>query len=288
LQNYSRQIGPKSVKDSLATVADALEEPRVGQSYPNLFASQLASEHVKVVLAGTGADEVLGGYPWRYPKMANGHGVSSLMADYRRIAYRLRDRSDRPLELAHLPLSEQAEHVDAVFNKVLSAYPGDPSGPDFPVNLALYFEAKTFLPGLLIVEDKLGMRFSIETRFPFLDNDLVDFCNKLPSEFLLSGEANLTPRHNGKLLLRDLAENYLPTRGRDYEKQGFSAPDEFWFRNELRDEVCSCLAEDHPLWSTISREVVRDRTQAFMRGKSNERHLIWSLLTLSHGALRSD
>ena len=43
-----------------------LEEPRVGQSYPNFYAAQLAGKFNKVVLAGTGGDEILGGYPWRY------------------------------------------------------------------------------------------------------------------------------------------------------------------------------------------------------------------------------
>ena len=43
-----------------------LEEPRVGQSYPNFYAAQLAGKFVKVVLSGAGGDEAFGGYPWRY------------------------------------------------------------------------------------------------------------------------------------------------------------------------------------------------------------------------------
>ena len=48
------------------------------------------------------------------------------------------------------------------------------------MNGSLYFELKTFLHGLLVVEDKLSMAHSLETRVPFLDNDLVDFAVRLP------------------------------------------------------------------------------------------------------------
>ena len=52
--------------------------------------------------------------------------------------------------------------------------------PEDYVNHSLYFEAKTFLHGLLMVEDKLSMAHSLETRVPFLDNDLVDFAMSVP------------------------------------------------------------------------------------------------------------
>ena len=52
--------------------------------------------------------------------------------------------------------------------------------PEDYINHSLYFESKTFLHGLLTVEDKISMSNSLETRVPFLDNDLVDFSMAVP------------------------------------------------------------------------------------------------------------
>ena len=59
------------------------------------------------------------------------------------------------------------------------------------INYSLYFEAKTFLHGLFIVEDKLSMAHSLETRVPFMDNDLVDFAMKCPVSFKLNNLAEV-------------------------------------------------------------------------------------------------
>src|SRR6185295_4941736 len=54
-----------------------------------------------------------------------------------------------------------------------------------PLHRALYFDFKTFLNGLLVVDDKLAMAHSVEGRVPFLDNDLVNAVARIPSEFKL-------------------------------------------------------------------------------------------------------
>ena len=63
-----------------------------------------------------------------------------------------------------------------VFREVLA-----PAAGLDPVAKALYFEAKTFLHGLLVVEDRVSMAHSLEVRVPFLDNELVDVARRIPS-----------------------------------------------------------------------------------------------------------
>src|SRR4029079_13635947 len=65
-EHYEMLLKAGDMERCLPRLAWHLEEPRVGQSYPNFYAAQLASKFVKVVLSGAGGDELFGGYPWRY------------------------------------------------------------------------------------------------------------------------------------------------------------------------------------------------------------------------------
>src|ERR1700730_7120936 len=92
------------------------------------------------------------------------------------------------------------------------------------------------------------MAHSLETRVPFLDNDLVDFSTRLPVALKLGnlGEVvrlnenepgaktykYLEKSRDGQRLLRELMQRYIPREVTDREKQGFSAPDASWFRGE--------------------------------------------------------
>ncbi len=65
-EHYEMVLKAGDMERALPRLAWHLEEPRVGQCYPNFYAAQLASKFVKVVLSGAGGDEMFAGYPWRY------------------------------------------------------------------------------------------------------------------------------------------------------------------------------------------------------------------------------
>ena len=65
-EHYEMVLKSGDMERCINKLAWHLEEPRVGQCYPNFYAAKLASKFGKVVLSGTGGDELFAGYPWRY------------------------------------------------------------------------------------------------------------------------------------------------------------------------------------------------------------------------------
>jgi asparagine synthase (glutamine-hydrolysing) len=279
----------------LPQVSWHIEEPRVGQSYPNYYAAQLASKFVKVVLAGAGGDELFGGYPWRYYRAV----VSDNFEDYVDKYYQYWQRllSNKLIQKVFQPVWGDVKHVWTrdIFRDVFSRKAGSLNTPEEYVNHSLYFEAKTFLHGLLLVEDKLSMANSLETRVPFLDNDLVDFAQRVPIHLKLGNLQSVirinenepgSKKHkffskskDGKLLLRHTMRKYIPETIIDGVKQGFSAPDASWFKGESIDYVRKNLyRKDARLYEYLDRAAVQDLIDEHLEGRKNRRLLIWSLL----------
>ena len=78
-----------------------------------------------------------------------------------------------------------------VFRNVFPKNNNEMSRPEDLINNSLYLEAKTFLHGLFVIEDKISMAHSLETRVPFMDNDLVDFAMKCPIDLKLNNIKNV-------------------------------------------------------------------------------------------------
>jgi asparagine synthase (glutamine-hydrolysing) len=270
-----------------------LEDLRVGQSYPNFYISRLASKFVKVVLSGTGGDELFAGYPWRYyaalPGESREHHEDKLYGTWQRLVpERMKRGFIRPEIYGKLRPGHEKQAFSAVFAG-LGALGG--SAEDY-INRTLYFEAKTFLHGLLVVEDKLSMANSLETRLPFLDNDLVDFALRLRVSFKLKNLAQATnvsaplgtsggplETSDGKLILREALSRHLPTEYTSAQKQGFSAPDASWFKGASIDYVRSLLCDRNArIYDYLGYDSVNELISQHFEQKANQRLLIWSLL----------
>ena len=304
-EHYEVVLKAGDMERAMSQLSYHLDEPRVGQSYPNYYVAGLASKFGKVVLGGTGGDELFGGYPWRYYTVAGARNLGEFTDRYFSFWQRLLPA--KSIEAVFAPVWQDVKHVDlrSLFEDVLKKHPVDFAHPSASLNLALYFEAKTFLHGLLVVEDKLSMAHGLESRVPFLDNDLVDFAMRLPASAKvrdLHGESELNARsrnlgteairqfqktNDGKLLLRQMMAGLLPSHIVEAQKQGFSAPDASWFRGESIDYVKSNLSHSEaPIYKYMARDKLEPMLASHFEGRENQRLLIWSLLGVNEAIER--
>ena len=296
-EHYQMVLKAGDMERVLPKLAWHLEEPRVGQSYPNFYVAQLASKFCKVVLSGDGGDELFAGYPWRYYRAVVNDDFEHYSDKYFQYWQRLLPADRIPQIFG--PVWSEVSHVSPrdIFRGVFHEHAHHLTRPEDYINHSLYFEAKTFLHGLLTIEDKISMAHGLETRVPFLDNDLVDFACRVPvglklgnlGEVVRLDENEPGPKtakyfqqtRDGKLLLRRVMERYVPTNVADGVKKGFSAPDASWFRGDSIDYVRrSLMGRDARLFDYLDRNAVQSLVGDHIDGKENRRLLIWSLLSI--------
>jgi len=295
-EHYEMVLKAGDMERVLPSLAWHLEEPRVGQSYPNYYAAQLASKFVKVVLSGTGGDELFGGYPWRYYRAVVNDDFEDYIDKY--YAFWQRLIPNELISKVFRPVWSEVQHVWTrdLFRDVFNRHAEHLVRPEDYINHSMYFEAKTFLHGLLVVEDKLSMAHGLESRVPFLDNDLVEFGMKLPVEMKLRNLNDVVrlnendpgaktveyykKTNDGKLILRRMMEKYIPAEITTAEKQGFSAPDASWFKGESIEYVKRKTNNKKALiYEFLNYQTIQELLYDHLDGRENRRLFIWSLLS---------
>ncbi|WP_417328579.1 asparagine synthase (glutamine-hydrolyzing) [Halarcobacter sp.] len=288
-EHYEMVLKSGDMERCMNNFAYHLEEPRVGQSYPNYYAAKLASKFVKVVLSGAGGDELFAGYPWRYYKAVNNDNFEDYISKYYSFWKRLIPNKD--IKNVFSPILQDTKDVWTrdIFANVFNT-PIKNQTPEEYINHSLYFEAKTFLHGLLVVDDKLSMAHSLETRVPFLDNDLVDFAQKVPAKYKLGDLqkvikmneneiGKMQKTNDGKVILRKAMSKYIPEDIYKAVKQGFSSPDQSWFKGESIEFVkAKLLNENANIYKYMDKDATFKLINEHLNGKENRRLFIWSLL----------
>lgn len=207
--------------------------------------SKLAKEFVTVVLTGEGADELFLGYPrYQIPRLAQSIKrlsliaspllklASSLKNDHRleKLSYYL--NSDMKDVIQRNSATSRIESVTAVLRKDLpqilpyrdQVYEQSRSLDHVLSTMSLQ-DQKTYLVSILNRQDKMSMGASVEARVPFLDYRMAEFANSLPASTRIKG-------FNTKMLVKQVAEKYLPREVIYRRKSGFGVPLAQWFRNE--------------------------------------------------------
>lgn len=296
-EHYEQVLNAGDLAWALPKVVYHLEDLRVGMSYPNYYVAGLASKFVKVCLSGAGGDELYGGYPWRYYRVFRSMHKEDYFNEYYNFWQRLVNDEDKPglfNQNTYNKVSGLRSPFDVFKNVFLYNKELKYVTPEDHIANSLYFEAKTFLPALFVVGDKLAMAHSLEERFPFMDNDLVDFAQKIPVRHKLGQlEQMKTINENelgklrkfqmqfddGKNVLRKSMASIIPEQTLNRKKQGFSAPDESWYRGENFEYVKNLLLNKKAISSEfINPEYIKTILDEHSEKNINHRLLIWSFI----------
>jgi asparagine synthase (glutamine-hydrolysing) len=254
--NHHELVVSPRIEDLLPRLASAFDEPFADSSaVPTYLVSQLAAEHVKVVLCGEGGDELFGGYEtYVADQLALRVGpaaarlaplVERLPSSDGRVSLDYRAR--RFTRAAALPPLERHHGWKEIFSPSQRSqllrpewqepgYDGlDPWRARFAetegapllarlqdVDLGIYLA-----DDLLVKTDRMSMVHGLEARVPFLDPVIADLAMSLPTRLKVLGTAK-------KRLLRRAAAPLIPRAILHARKRGFSIPAAAWLRGELQ------------------------------------------------------
>jgi asparagine synthase (glutamine-hydrolysing) len=255
------------------------------------------SKQIKVVLTGDGGDETFGGYK-RYVAFQRALQTPSITAPiirlvrnvtgdqrFARMADVVASRSYGELfcgsyfgtqalsELCTSVFLDGTKEHDAV--TFMSRVIGKGEHTGSPLQDAMFFDLTSYLPDDLNVKmDRATMRFGLEARAPFLDQELVQFSLGLP----LNQKVN---RGKTKIALKRAFRGIVPDGALDRPKRGFQVPLAQWFRGPLKDLVRErCLDPHGPLAKIMKLDGIERLIQENQRGADHGNRL-WMLLTLS-------
>jgi asparagine synthase (glutamine-hydrolysing) len=282
---------------------------------PTLLVSELARSQVTVSLSGDGGDELFGGYNRHVWANGTGRKLNTLPPLLRRVmaaglnalppslwstlfetinpalpnALRVRTAGEK---IGKLSKGLGARSTVDLYRKLVSHWEhperlifglSEPHGwlegaaawgPDQdPAETMMLIDMMQYLPSDILTKvDRASMAVSLESRVPFLDHELVEFALSLPMSYKIRD-------NQGKWVLRQVLDRYVPRALIDRPKMGFAVPLSSWLRGPLRDWAEELLDE-----SRLRREgyfapaPIRKAWEHHLSGRRNEQNALWTVL----------
>ncbi len=263
-ENISKVITPEEYWGNISKIQYHLDEPLADPSCIALyFVCNKASEYVKVVLSGEGADEIFGGYniykePMSVPaynaiprlirrgigaiaeKLPPKRGVNFLVRRGKDLeerfignAYMFSEKERKALLKIKTDAPPAAEITKPFYAKVKDAD---------PVTKMQYLDLHLWMTGdILLKADKMSMANSLELRVPFLDKEVMALAERIPAKYRVTEE-------NTKFAMRKAALKAAPPQTANKKKLGFPVPIRVWLKEDkyygiVKDCFTSAAAE---------------------------------------------
>ena len=297
VENISKVITPEEYWGNFGKIQYHMDEPLADPAAIALyFVSKLASEHVKVVMSGEGADELFGGYriyqepitltvydklPFcirravskiceHLPKI---HGINYLIRRGKTIEERFIGNANIFSLKERNAILKSNIAQNAVEPKILcDKFYSEVKDKD-TVTKMQYLDINMWLMGdILLKADKTSMANSLELRVPFLDKKVMEFASTIPLNCRVNTETT-------KLALRKAAEKTLPKRTATKDKLGFPVPIRVWLKedeyyNTVKTAFTSPAAEKY-----FDTEKLVALLDTHKKGAADVSRKIWTVYT---------
>lgn len=297
-------VSPREFFDQLPALVWHEDEPiAFSSSVPLHVVSKLAARHVKVVLTGEGADELLLGYnkyrvtAWNYrlgavygrllpEPLRRGIAVQvprlpGKLGRYGSRTFLARDAGERNLYCENFSVFSHSLQQQLLADESLAAI--DPHAETLrywrlaqrgPLGRMGFVDMHTHLVELLMKQDQMSMSVSLESRVPFLDHKFVELAMSLPDHHKVRGWRT-------KAVLRKALEGIVPKPILTRRKMGFPVPLGPWLRRDFRplmeDLVLSSRSLERDLFQ---QQFVKTMVEEHVSGSVNHGERLWLLMNL--------
>ena len=309
-------VTPQEALDVIPKLPQLYDEPFSDSSQiPTYLVSELARKHVTVSLSGDGGDELFGGYKrylitqdiwsklnkvpafgrvgaskiihsipvstwnqlsrWWSPLKKRATTPGTAGDKMYRLAELMKDSNLNSRQFYRYMISHWKDHSIVIgsgaLNTVFETVPNHVFS-DFS-NEMMYLDMISYLPDDILVKvDRAGMAVSLESRIPFLDHRIVEFAWQLPVNYKIKGG-------QGKWLLRQVLNQYVPETIMNRPKMGFSVPIGSWLRGPLREWAEHLLSESRlKQQGYLNPAPIRQRWKEHLEGKRNRQYDLWDVL----------
>lgn len=297
LHHHEVRLGADDVGKIFADVVVQYDEPFADPASIALYQlSSACGQNRRVVLQGDGGDELFAGY--RRYSVLKYHEINRLASSCYRFLPRgrFRQRLERIHEILTIPdrsrlvaryLTEETSSTDPKrmlshsLQEAIAAYSGEEDYIDIGIRLAgrdavqqlLYTDTSILLPWKYLEKvDKATMRSSIESRVPFLDNELANFVLSLPSSMKIR-------RGTRKHLLKEAMRGLIPESILFGRKRGFDVPIRAWMQRGLYDHAQDLFRSSDP--RLIDRNAAVSTLSSYQAGELESVPLLWKTMVLS-------
>jgi asparagine synthase (glutamine-hydrolysing) len=299
---------PEEAKAIIPILADYFDEPFADSSaVPTILVSRLARKNVTVALSADGGDEIFGGYPKyqflndlqkrlsRMPSAlrSTGSGMMGLIPvnslpvlnknkvflnKYSRLKSLLKNPTLENVFLSANQLFTKAELTELMnddFKQLKTPHTSKSLEKEFydPFSYMMAIDYETYLTDDIMQKvDRASMSIGLESREPFLDQNVIDWAARLPVEYKVGPGKN-------KYILKQIVHKYIPREMMERPKKGFTIPVAAWLKNDFRELVYDKLGDDFIKSQGLFRiETIRQLRDGFYTHGKVPAEKIWYLL----------